>query len=181
MLDNLIKTIMKTLIKKIGLLGFLLSLCLVTAQEEKTSLNSIYSTYVLSSDFFGGNNGADSNQLTNGSSINNNNVNLTQIGQSNYSSIYVKSANSQLDIQQKGNDNYLDIYKNTSDLSQNILQSGNNNFISDFTLNTYNNVDLTINQEGNNLKVYNNGSNSISKNMIINQKGNSGTIYIFNH
>jgi hypothetical protein len=40
---------------------------------------------------------------------------------------------------------------------------------------------MALSQEGNNLKIYNNGTNSISKDLKISQTGNSASIYIFNH
>jgi hypothetical protein len=73
------------------------------------------------------------------------------------------------------------MYKNTGDLNQSVSQSGANNFISDFSLYSASAIDMSISQEGNNLTLFNNGTNSISKDLKITQTGNSGTIYIFNH
>jgi hypothetical protein len=66
-------------------------------------------------------------------------------------------------------------------LNQSVVQTGNNNSISDFSFHAGNPINMSIQQEGNNLSIFNNGSNSISKDLKITQTGNSGTIFIFNH
>ena len=84
-------------------------------------------------------------------------------------------------LTQKGNNKYIDVYKNANELKQSIVQMGNNNFIIDYSLYSNNPINMSINQQGNNLSLYNNGSNSISKDLKITQTGNSGIIYIFSH
>ncbi|MNR46198.1 hypothetical protein D3C85_1651350 [compost metagenome] len=74
----------------------------------------------------------------------------------------------------------MNVYKKTDEINQSYIQSGNNNYISDVSLYSQGVDAMKVNQEGNNLTVFSTGSNSISKDMIINQSGNSGTIYIFN-
>jgi hypothetical protein len=112
---------------------------------------------------------------------NNNLIQVKQVGFNNYSTVIIKSENYEIAVNQKGYNNYLDMYKNTGDLNQSVSQSGSNNFISDFSLYSGGSINMSINQEGNNLTLFNNGTNSISKDLKITQTGNSGTIYIFNH
>ena len=112
---------------------------------------------------------------------NNNLIQVKQVGFNNYSTVNVKSENYEIAVNQKGFNNYLDMYKNTGDLNETVSQSGSNNFISDFSLYSGSSINMSINQEGNNLTLFNNGTNSISKDLKITQTGNSGTIYIFNH
>lgn len=113
--------------------------------------------------------------------VNNNLIQVKQVGFNNYSSVTVKSENYEIAVSQNGFNNYLDMYKNTGDLNQSVSQSGSNNYISDFSLYSASSIDMSINQEGNNLTLFNNGTNSISRDLKITQTGNSGTIYIFNH
>lgn len=112
---------------------------------------------------------------------NNNLIQVQQVGFNNLSTVVVKSENYEIAVNQNGFNNYLDMYKNTGDLNQSVSQSGSNNFISDFSLYSGSAIDMSISQEGNNLTLFNNGTNSISKDLKITQTGNSGTIYIFNH
>lgn len=167
------KYIMRTIKYFCYLIGLFFYPSYLQAQEKNIKLNTVYTNYILGSNFLLQN---SNNQLSNSNS-----VNLKQIGEGNYSDIYIKSSNSKVEVDQYGNNNYIDVYKKSSAVVQNVFQSGSNNFVSDYSSNSYIESNMTINQNGNNLKVYNNGSNSISKNLIINQKGNSGTIYIFNH
>lgn len=113
--------------------------------------------------------------------LNNNLIQVKQVGFNNFSSVTIKSENYEIAVSQNGFNNYLDMYKNTGDLNQSVSQSGSNNFISDFSLYSASSIDMSINQEGSNLTLFNNGTNSISRDLKITQTGNSGTIYIFNH
>jgi hypothetical protein len=120
-------------------------------------------------------------QSVNNYLLNNNLIQVKQVGFNNYSAVTIKSENYEIAVNQNGFNNYLDLYKNTGDLNQSVSQSGSNNFISDFSLYSASSIDMSINQEGNNLTLFNNGTNSISRDLKITQTGNSGTIYIFNH
>jgi hypothetical protein len=112
--------------------------------------------------------------------LNNNMIQISQIGEANYADVNVRSRNAKMTINQVGSDNYLEVYKNAKQINQSIVQAGHNNFISDFSLYSKSAIDMAINQEGNNLTIFNNGSNSISKDLKISQSGNSGSVYIFN-
>ena len=122
----------------------------------------------------------ENSQSTNQYLQNNNLVQIQQIGNYNYSSIYVKSNAAEVQVNQNGDNNFADVYRNAYMVNENINQTGNNNFISDFSVYSDEPVNTTFNQYGNNLTIYSTGSNSISKNLQINQTGNSGTVYIYN-
>lgn len=125
--------------------------------------------------------GIDNAESTSQFLQNNNLIQITQIGNYNYSTINVQSNSVAMAINQFGSNNYIDVYKSAYELNESITQTGNNNYISDFSLNSYSPSNMSLNQEGNNLTIFNNGSNSISKDMKITQTGGSGTIFIFNH
>jgi hypothetical protein len=122
----------------------------------------------------------ENSQSTNQFLLNNNLINVQQIGNFNYSNIYVQSKEANLQVNQFGDNNYADVYRNAYELNETINQTGNNNFISDYSVYSDETVNTTFNQNGDNLTIISNGSNSISKNLQINQTGNSGTIYIYN-
>lgn len=107
-------------------------------------------------------------------------VSVVQIGNYNQANLNIVSNNAFVTAQQRGNNNYMDVYKKADEINQSYTQTGNNNYISDFSLYSRGVISSSINQEGNNLSVISTGSNSISKDLIINQTGNSGTIYIIN-
>lgn len=111
---------------------------------------------------------------------NNNLIQIQQIGNYNYSDVNVRSNAVSMEVNQFGDNNYTNVYRNTYDLNENVFQAGNNNFISDFSVYSPDPVNTSFNQQGNNLTIISNGSNSISKNLQINQSGNSGTVYIYN-
>lgn len=112
--------------------------------------------------------------------ISNNIVKVVQIGDYNQANLTIVSNNANVNAEQTGNYNYMNVYKKGDEINQSYIQSGNNNFISDFSLYSRGTTTMSINQDGNNLSVFSNGSNSISKDLIINQTGNSGTVFIFN-
>jgi hypothetical protein len=112
---------------------------------------------------------------------NNNIVKIMQIGAYNAIDVSIISNKSNVVLNQIGNDNYINMYKKAPEVNQSVVQSGNNNMISDFSLYSSGAINMSINQRGDNLTIFNNGSNSISEGMKITQTGNSGTIYIFNH
>jgi len=112
--------------------------------------------------------------------LNKNMIQISQVGESNYADVNVRSRNAKMTINQVGSDNYLEVYKNAKQINQSFVQTGNNNFISDFSLNSKSEIDMAISQEGSNLTIFNNGSNSISKDLKISQSGSSGSVYIFN-
>ncbi|MBS7256037.1 hypothetical protein [Flavobacterium branchiicola] len=107
-------------------------------------------------------------------------VTVTQIGNYNQANLTIISNNAYVTAQQTGNNNYMEVYKKADEINESYTQTGNNNYISDYSMYTRGVASMSINQDGNNLSVISSGSNSISKDLIINQTGNSGTIYVFN-
>ena len=108
------------------------------------------------------------------------NIQINQIGDYNKSQVYLKTTHSDLTLNQYGVNNDISIYKSNPEIKQMIKQMGNSNFVNDFSINSNYKVDMQINQQGNNLTLFNNGTNSISKEMKVTQTGNSGTILIYN-
>ncbi|MDD2673756.1 MAG: hypothetical protein PHF81_02645 [Flavobacterium sp.] len=162
-------------------LSMFFTISFVEAQELNSPVNSLY---LVSKDliYVGNNKIGQVQQSSNIQLLSNNNlIHISQIGFNNYSDISIHNENSKILIGQYGLNNYVSVDKNAYDLTQSVTQYGNNNYVSDFSLYTSGSINMTINQEGNNLTLFNNGSNSISKDLKITQSGNSGAIYIFNH
>jgi hypothetical protein len=152
----------------------------VNAQEEQFN-SSIEMNNLINKEFVSVQNADQNNAKTSNSYLlNNNMIQISQIGYSNYADVNVKSNNAKMTINQDGSSNYLEVYKSAKQINQSIVQTGNNNFISDFSLYSGAPVDMSFSQEGNNLSIFNNGSNSISKDLKISQTGNTGSVYIFN-
>ena len=112
--------------------------------------------------------------------ISQNTVNIRQIGNFNTSDITLKSSNYDADVSQYGNNNAVDVYRNDLQTRQNIYQQGNNNAIRDFSFYSNQRTNMNFTQLGNNLKINNYGTNSISENMSIFQTGSVKEIIIIN-
>jgi hypothetical protein len=152
----------------------------VNAQEEQFN-SSTETNNLINKEFVSVQNAVQNNAKTSNSYLlNNNMIQISQIGYSNYADVNVKSNNAKMTINQDGSGNYLEVYKSAKQINQSMIQTGNNNFISDFSLYSGTPIDVIFSQEGNNLSIFNNGSNSISKDLKISQTGNSGSVYIFN-
>ena len=158
-----------------------LTISFAKAQEFDNSINSLF---LVSKDLIH-NVKNEIGQVQQSSNVqfltNNNLIHISQIGFNNYSDVSGHNESSKIVIGQYGSNNYVEVYKKAPDLTQSVTQYGNNNYVSDFSLYTSGSINMAINQEGNNLTLFNNGSNSISKDLKITQTGNSGAIYIFNH
>jgi hypothetical protein len=172
---------MKSIIK-IALFSLFISCTFHVYAQDELANSSFDVTSILAKEVFDNLNKVylDKSQNTNQFLQNNNLIQIKQIGYYNYSDINVRGINVSMDVSQNGNNNYVNVYKNAFELNQNISQNGNNNFISDFSMYSRDPINTTFNQEGNNLTIISTGSNSISKNLEINQTGNSGTVYIYN-
>ncbi|AYN03118.1 hypothetical protein [Flavobacterium sp. 140616W15] len=151
---------------------------LFTSIAFSQDINPVLNSYVIKA--LEGNN-AYRNQNANLFVQNNNIVNIMQIGNYNTSDVSIISNNANVVLSQIGNENYINMYKKAPEINQSVVQTGNNNMVSDFSLYSSGAINMSIIQNGSNLNVFNNGSNSISEGMRITQTGNSGTIYIFNH
>ncbi|MDR6843700.1 hypothetical protein [Flavobacterium granuli] len=167
---------------KIFLFVMLLASPLVVIGQEEVDNNSLDASKLITKELLIRNDkvNVENSQSTNQYLQNNNLIQIKQIGNYNYSSVYVRSYQADVQVNQNGDNNYANVYRNAYTLNENINQTGNNNFISDFSVYSDEPVNTSFNQYGNNLTIISNGSNSISKNLQINQTGNSGTVYIYN-
>ena len=151
------------------------------AQDEFGDNSNNYTT-LLTKELLINNNkiNVDNSRNNNQFLLNNNLVQIQQIGNYNYANIYVRSQVADVKVNQNGDNNFSNVYRNGYMINQEINQTGSNNFISDFSAYSNDPVNTSYNQNGNNLTLISTGSNSISKNLQINQTGNSGAIYIYN-
>ena len=108
-------------------------------------------------------------------------VQIKQIGDYNSVKANLKSDNIAVAISQKGNGNEFFIDKQAPSIQQRIVQEGQNNSIRDYTSYTRYEVNLEFVQRDNNQSIQNYGTNSISKEMKVNQSGNGASVIIFNH
>ncbi|MGH2666942.1 hypothetical protein [Flavobacterium sp.] len=167
-----------------GLLVFFATTAMVFAQDEKTLMqkNRELKIYGVTDNFLIGNiNPADlqtvqdANKTQEGSY-----VIISQIGNLNSSNVNVSSSNTELSIIQNGSNNVVDIDKSANQIKETIIQSGNDNYIKDSALYSNQNISQQFSQYGDNLSLYNYGSNSISDTMTIIQSGNQKSIIIIN-
>ena len=105
---------------------------------------------------------------------------IQQIGNFNQINADFKAANVNFAVVQEGSENLINVQKGAPAINQYMLQQGNNNTISDFTLYTSYNVNMEMVQRGDNSNIQNYGTNSLSKDMKINQTGSGAEIIIIN-
>jgi hypothetical protein len=110
----------------------------------------------------------------------NNAVQIRQIGDYNAVLLQLSAVQSDIGLNQIGNQNEIYYYNASPYLTQTIQQRGNSNVINHFSSASHFEEHKSFTQQGNNLTLFSNGTNSISKEMTVNQYGNSGTVYIFN-
>jgi len=105
---------------------------------------------------------------------------IQQIGDFNKFNATLQANETYISAGQNGDGNELFINKKAESITQKVIQQGDNNKITDFTLNTSYNVNTEMFQNGDNQSIQNVGTNSISKNMKITQKGNGASIIVIN-
>jgi len=105
---------------------------------------------------------------------------IQQIGDFNKFNATLQANQTNISVGQNGDGNELLIDKTAKSITQNVIQQGDNNKITDFTLNTSYNVNTEMIQNGDNQNIQNIGTNSISRNMKISQKGNGASLIIIN-
>lgn len=111
-------------------------------------------------------------------------VNIQQIGSYNQLSFYVQNQNyTNIITLQNGGNNIAELVAmgNTREYNFEVNQQGNFNYIFDISEYSDISVNKTYNQMGDNLTIMSYGANSISREMQINQFGNSRTVLIFNN
>jgi len=107
-------------------------------------------------------------------------VYVSQQGTNNLSEIKTKAIKSNVKIVQKGDDNIALIDVRAKVIKEKVVQIGNGNFFKD-----YNHLNkpfhkVNVHQHGNKQKLLVNGTNSISKELIIKQFGNDKIMYVNN-
>lgn len=108
-------------------------------------------------------------------------VTVTQIGDYNFSSVNVNANSARINIEQNGFNNAVDIDKSGNQINESIYQNGSNNYIQDQSYYSNQNSTTQFTQLGDNLNLYNYGSNSISEGLNIVQTGSQKTIIIINN
>ena len=167
---------MKTKLLSGIILLFSLGTCL--AQEEQDEFSSVFSTKqnsLLTLSKF--------STLENNNAVNTatqNAVFIQQIGDNNQARTTINSSNSNVNLNQNGSDNFIFLDKTANQINQFVSQQGSNNNVIDFNLSTNSSISSNFTQTGNNLNIVNIGANSISKDLTINQSGNSGSVIILN-
>lgn len=137
------------------------------AQQEKEFVMSLQNTNL----FF--------SQHTTKSTLNTA-VQISQIGEYNSALLQLSAIQSNSVIYQVGDQNEINYYTASPFATQTIQQLGDSNVITHYTPYSSFEEHKNFYQKGNNLNLFSNGTNSISKEMTVNQFGNSGTVYIFN-
>lgn len=105
---------------------------------------------------------------------------IQQIGNYNEATIDVRSKSTAISISQNGDNNEYLLVKNAKKLKATIYQNGNGNSIDDYSYRSNYEINSQMSQNGNNQNIKSIGTNSISKDMKVNQMGNGASIIILN-
>lgn len=108
-------------------------------------------------------------------------VNIEQIGNYNSATVTSNTTKAVINVSQNGNYNDYFLTAYGDNLTKDIIQKGNNNKIHDFSNAANNNVNTQMIQSGNNQSIRSFGSNSLSQNMKVVQKGNEAAVVIINY
>ncbi|WAC01809.1 hypothetical protein N7U66_18290 [Lacinutrix neustonica] len=103
---------------------------------------------------------------------------LTQIGEDNNARVQVVAQASDINIVQNGNDNDVNLKYQVKSVFTDLYQNGNNNYITDYSIETNQDISLNLKQNGDNLNFERFGTNEISKNIKFTQTAASPTIII---
>jgi hypothetical protein len=123
----------------------------------------------------------ESNQLSNTKPTTNQSIFIQQIGENNNNSVVTNFTSTNITIRQEGNENDLNINKFGTSIIENVYQKGDNNLFHDYSALPVNNATINVNQFGNDLSIYNSGSNSISNSLSITQRGSNQMVIILNN
>ena len=105
---------------------------------------------------------------------------INQQGRRNLSSIRIKAQRSNILVNQKGDDNKVRLNIYAKEVNEVITQIGSGNLFQDYNRSNRNSHNVNVYQQGDKQKIYMYGSNSISKELKIIQKGDYKTIFINN-
>ena len=92
----------------------------------------------------------------------------------------MKSKFTTISVNQTGENNDFVLVKNAEKIKTVIYQNGNSNSINDYSYHSNYEINSQMSQNGNNQNIKSIGSNSISKDMKVNQKGNGTSVIILN-
>lgn len=140
-----------------------------TAEKTDDNLVNIIQTQL---------NTSPSNNIEKVSNLTNNEVYITQIGDSNDSKVYTSSEASQINLLQNGNENSVFVIDNSLASYKKIEQLGKNNSVLDYSAPNLLNTSLEILQNGNDLKIDKFGTNSLVEKMKLVQQGTAKTLII---
>lgn len=113
------------------------------------------------------------NQLIRGNSLV-----VQQIGDFNQARIRTATVSSEINVTQQGNDNFTSLEYRTNTAIANILQTGNENTVRDFVYRPGEDVSLDIEQTGDGIYFERFGANSITKSLQLKQTSDSPAIII---
>ena len=105
---------------------------------------------------------------------------IQQIGNNNQTVIDVKSKLTAISVTQNGDNNQYSLVNNAAKINNTIFQNGNSNSIDDYAYRSNYEINSQMSQNGNNQNIKSIGSNSISKDMKVNQIGNGASVIILN-
>lgn len=113
----------------------------------------------------------------------NSSLNINQIGNYNTVDVNIKAQSADLDILQYGDENTFQLDSQGNNFKQRVVQQGQKNTIKDVSRLTNSGIDVNMEfiQKGNNQNIHNYGTNSMSKDMKVIQKGNGASVLIINH
>jgi minor curlin subunit len=111
----------------------------------------------------------------------NSDVQLQQIGNHNTFNTQLKAKKVAVEVVQKGSNNSVYLNKFAKSIDQKIFQIGNNNTVFDYS--TYTNLEIKTEfvQQGNNQTIMSFGSNSISRDLKIEQSGKGSSLVLINN
>jgi len=110
-------------------------------------------------------------------------LNINQIGNYNTVAVNIKAQSVDLDILQYGDENTFQLDNQVDNFKQKVVQVGQKNTIRDVSRHTNTGIDVNMEfiQKGNNQNIHNYGTNSMSKDMKVIQKGDGASVFIINH
>lgn len=106
---------------------------------------------------------------------------IQQIGDNNSNYVLSNFNSGSITIRQDGNNNDSNVVRLGDNVIENVYQKGDNNLFYDYSALPTNNANININQFGNDLSIYNSGTNSISNSLSITQKGSNQMLIILNN
>lgn len=125
---------------------------------------------------------SNKNEKTNANYLKNQNseIMIAQIGSYNQANVQIKSKVAAVTVTQNGNNNDYSLIKEAKKIAVDVTQNGSENRINDYSYATNHEINNQMIQKGDNQNITNIGTNSISKDMKVTQKGNGASVIIIN-